>query len=129
MIGLAVYLNGKKLTVAGADDLSVLNAIVSGVGKLGKYTAPLGAGRKPDLWVTVGGLTHRGKGAQDEHLRWIGHKRLRVGDTIKVEVVRTDRPSRHIDATVAVPRKPLKRSPSRKSKASWKHARRRGRSA
>ena len=55
MIGLTVYLNGKKLTTSGADDLSVLNAIVNAVGELEKSTAPFGKRRRQ----TVGGLTHR----------------------------------------------------------------------
>lgn len=102
MIGLAVYLNGKKLTVAGADDLCVLNAIVNAVGELGKATERVGRRRSVDLWLTVGGLTRRAKGAGDEHLRWLGHKRLRVGDKITVRVVQTDRPDKHKAATLAV---------------------------
>jgi hypothetical protein len=42
MIGLAVYLNGKRMTVAGADDLCVLNAIVNAVGELGASTVRVG---------------------------------------------------------------------------------------
>jgi hypothetical protein len=104
MIGLAVYLNRKKLTVAGADDLCVLNAIVNAVGRLGKSTAPTGKRHSRDLWLSVGGLTRRSKGMKDEHLRWVGMKRLRVGDKITVQVVRTDQPDEHVSATVAAPR-------------------------
>lgn len=104
MIGLAVYLNRKKLTVAGADDLCVLNAIVNAVGRLGKSTAPTGKRQSCDLWLSVGGLTRRSKGMKDEHLRWIGMKRLQVGDKITVQVVRTDHPDEHVSATVAAPR-------------------------
>jgi hypothetical protein len=103
MIALVVYLNRKKLTVAGADDLCVLNAIVNAVGKLGKSTVQIGAPRKADLWLSVGGLTKRSSGAEDEHLRWIGHKRLRIGDKITVQLVRTERPDKHVSATVARP--------------------------
>ncbi len=102
MIGLTVYLNGKQLTVAGADDLSVLNAIVNAVGNLGKSTAPFGKRRRQaDLWLSVGGLTRRRAGADNEHLRWIGHQRLRVGDRITVEIVRTERPDKHTSADIA----------------------------
>lgn len=59
MIGLAVYLNRKKLTVAGAEDLSVLNAIVTAAGELGKSTARLGKRRSPHVHLSVGGLTNR----------------------------------------------------------------------
>lgn len=104
MIGLAVYLNGKRLTVAGADDLGVLNAIVNAVGDLGKSTAPVGKRVARDLWLSVSGLTRRSKGVEDEHLRWIRMKRLRVGDKVTVELVRTDAPDRHVSATVATSR-------------------------
>src|SRR5215469_5044832 len=101
MIGLRVYLNRRKLTVAGAEDLGVLNAIVNAVGRLGKSTAPIGKRTTPDLWLSVGGLTRRSKGVQDEHLRWIGTKRLRVGDKVTVQVVRTEQADRHVGATIA----------------------------
>jgi DNA-directed RNA polymerase subunit E'/Rpb7 len=101
MIGLAVYLNGKKLSVAGAQDLSVLNTIVSAVGQLGKSTARLGGRRSVDLHLSVGGLTNRGGGLEDEHLRWIRLRRLRVGDRISVRIVRTDRPDKHESASSA----------------------------
>jgi hypothetical protein len=91
MIGLVVYLNRKKLTVAGAEDLSVLNAIVSAAGKLGKSTVRLNRSRSPDLHLSVGGLTNRGGGVEDEHLRWVRLRPLRVGDRISVRIVRIDR--------------------------------------
>jgi hypothetical protein len=123
MIALAVYLNKKKLTVAGTDDLCVLNAIVNAVGELGKSTVPLGKRGKPDLWLSVSGLTSRPNGAEDEHLRWIGHRRLRVGDKVTVQLVRTDRPDRHKSSTVATrnsrvakpKRKPLNGKPKRRA--------------
>jgi hypothetical protein len=121
MIALAVYLNKKKLTVAGTDDLCVLNAIVNAVGELGKSTVPLGKRGKPDLWLSVSGLTSRPDGADDEHLGWIGHRRLRVGDKVTVQLVRTDQPDRHKSSTVATrsrvvkpKRKPLKGQPRRR---------------
>jgi hypothetical protein len=101
MIAVAVYLNRKKLTIGGTDDLCVLNANVNAVGKLGKSTAQIGTRRKADLWLSVGGLTRRSDGAQDEHLRWISHKRLRIGDRITVQLVRTDRPDKPVTAHIA----------------------------
>jgi hypothetical protein len=101
MIGLSVYLNKKRLVVAGADDLCVLNAIVNAVGELGKSTASNGNRRGVDLWLSVGGLTGRGEGVQDEHLRWVSQKRLRVSDRVTIEVVRTDRQDKHIGSTMA----------------------------
>ena len=121
MIALTVYLNKKKLTVAGADDLCVLNAIMNAVGELGKSTVRIRKRRTEDLWLSVGGLTRRPKGAEDEHLRWLGHKRLRVGDRITVKIVRTDRPDKHISSTVAAgsrkkARERLQRAIKRKTK-------------
>jgi hypothetical protein len=101
MIGLAVYLNGKKLTVAGAEDLGVLNAIVTAGGELGKSTALFRKRRSVHVHLSVGGLTHRGDGVENEHLRWVGLRPLRVGDRISVRIVRTDRPSRHTNASPA----------------------------
>jgi hypothetical protein len=68
MIGLTVYLNNKKLAVAGADDLCVLNAIVNAVGELGKSTTRVGKRRTLDLWLSVGGLTRRPKRTEHERL-------------------------------------------------------------
>lgn len=53
MIGLAVYLNTTKLTVAGTDDLCVLNAIVNAVGELGTSTARVDKRRSADLWLSM----------------------------------------------------------------------------
>jgi hypothetical protein len=127
MIGLAVYLNGKMLTVAGAEDLGVLNAIVNAVGQLGKSTAPIGKRTTPDLWLSVGGLTRRSKGAQDEHLRWIRLKRLRVGDKVTVQVVRTEKPDRHVGATVAGSRQKAKRRMQKLMRGKTKRPRRKAR--
>ncbi len=122
MIALAVYLNGKKLTIAGTDDLGVLNAIVNAVGELGKSTVPFGERGRPDLWLSVSGLTSRPDGVDDEHLRWVGHRRLRIGDKVTVQLVRTERPDRHKSSTVATrstrvgkpKRKPPKGKPRRR---------------
>ena len=74
MIGLAVSLNRKKLTLGGADDLCVLTAGVNAVGKLGKSSAQIGTRRRPDLWLSVSGLTSRSGGAQDEKAGSATHK-------------------------------------------------------
>lgn len=36
MLAFQIFINGRKVTIAGADDLVVLSAIVSAVGKLEK---------------------------------------------------------------------------------------------
>lgn len=101
MIALAVYLNGKKLTVAGAEDLSVLHAIVNAIGPLGKNTARKKRAGRIYLHLSVGGLTGRPKGMEDEHLRWVRLRRLRVGDRVSVRIIRTTRASKHQSATSA----------------------------
>lgn len=63
-------LNEKKLTVAGADDLCALNAIVNALEELGKSTLRIRKRRTVGLWLSVGGLTRRpeGKGAATSYL-------------------------------------------------------------
>jgi hypothetical protein len=102
MIGLAVYLNGKRLTEAGAEDLGVLNAIVTAVGDLGASTAQLHAKRSVDLHLSVGGLTRRRDQVPDEHLRWVNLRRLKIGDRISVKIIRTANPDKYASATPAV---------------------------
>lgn len=104
MIGLAIYLNRRRLTVAAAEDLALLSATVIAMGQLGKSTAWSGK-RTPNLRLSVSALTCRSGAAEDERLTWIGTKRLRVGDKVTVQVVRTEKPDRHESATVASSRR------------------------
>lgn len=73
--------------VGGADDLGVLNAIVTAVGKLGDGARPTGPNEPPDIHLSLGGLTSRSADVPDEHLRWVGHRELSVGDRITVEIL------------------------------------------
>jgi hypothetical protein len=102
MIGLAVYLNRKRLTIAGAEDLCVLNAGITAVGDLGASTAPVHRKRSVDLHLSVGGLTRRLQKMPDEHLRWVNLRRLKVGDRISVKIIRTAEPDKYATATPAV---------------------------
>lgn len=101
MIGLAVYLNRKRLTIAGAEDLCVLSAGIIAVGDLGASTAPVHPKRSVDLHLSVGGLTRRSEKMPDEHLRWVNLRRLKVGDRISVKIVRTAKPDKYASATPA----------------------------
>jgi hypothetical protein len=95
MIAFEVTLNGKRGCTAGAEDLSVLNAIVSGVGPLGKKTVPVRPNEKYDLHCMVGGLTSRSDPSKDVHLRWKSVAPLGVGDVIQIRILETteaDRP-------------------------------------
>jgi len=87
MIAIDVYLNGKFLTRAGAQDLSVLTATVCAVGKLG----PQSHGVKNsevnlDLELRVDGMTGRQSVEEDEHLDWVTMN-LDVGNEICLRLV------------------------------------------
>ena len=69
MIALEVKLNGKRVCVAGADDLAVLNTSVTAVGKLGKKTVPFRPNETAEIHFHVGGLTSRRNRAKDAHLK------------------------------------------------------------
>lgn len=91
MIALEITLNGKRLKLAGSEDLGVLNAIISATGKLGNATNhkvknELGY----DLFLRVGGLTSRTNEQSDEHLSWVNLNNLKVGDEITIKVIESD---------------------------------------
>lgn len=92
MIAFEVSLNGKRVCIAGAEDLAVLTTNVSAVGKLGKKTVPL----RPDetggeIHYSVGGLTSRLDPEKDVHLRWKSVAALKVGDVVQVKILETDK--------------------------------------
>jgi hypothetical protein len=87
MLVLRVQVNQEPPVVAGAQDLGVLNAIVTGVGKLGAESHPSRPDEPPDIHLSLGGLTARASGSGDEHLRWVSHRDLNVGDRVIVEIL------------------------------------------
>ncbi|SRR5258705_12140176 len=103
MIALEVTLNGKRVCVAGAEDLAVLNAIISAGGKLGKKTVP--PRHENPRWhhidYSVGGLTARPKPANDVHVRWKSVAPLKVGDVIQVRILETKKVDRAVSRTKA----------------------------
>jgi hypothetical protein len=74
MRAFKVYLNGKRLCVAGIGDDGVLTAIANWVSG-GRY--------KADLFLEVGGLVS----PTQEHVAWVRQKALRVGDEIRLTIV------------------------------------------
>ena len=100
MLALRVTVNDRKPVIAGTEDLSVLSAIVTLAGKLGRKTKDPGKG-KPDMHLHVGGLTARGKRRRDEHLRWTPHLKLKVGDRVLVELIKTKKSDRTVERTPA----------------------------
>jgi hypothetical protein len=89
MIAFHVSLNGKRICTAGAEDLAVLSAIVSAVGRLGANTIRARPREKVDINYSVRGLTRRTNNESDEHLLWKPLGRLRVGDVLTVKVLKT----------------------------------------
>lgn len=73
MRAFEVYLNGKKLCVAGIGDAGVLTACVG-----------LATGKGPiELHLHVGGLISTSR----ESVTWVGQQSLHVGDKVQVELV------------------------------------------
>jgi hypothetical protein len=105
MHALRVRINDEAPIIAGADDLGVLNAAVSCVGKLGRRSRSGREDEPADLFITVGGLTSRASDVPDEHLNWVSQKPLRIGDVISVEVLDTPNVDAPISGTEAEKRK------------------------
>lgn len=109
MYAFKVTINGKKTFVAGAEDLSVLSAMVTLTGKLGARAVSPGRG-PVNLSVRVGGLTSRRK-RPDEHLEWLNRYNVKVGDQFLFEIVKAKKADR------IVGRRPAQRSPSSSNRA------------
>jgi hypothetical protein len=97
MIVFEVSLNGKRVCVAGAEDLGVLTTSVTAVGKLGNRTVPL----RPDqtggeIHYSIGGLTSRKNPDKDVHVRWKSVAPLGVGDVIQVKILEGEKADRAI---------------------------------
>jgi hypothetical protein len=97
MYALKVRINDEAPVIAGADDLGVLNATLSCVGKLGSSSRSGREDEPADLFITVGGLTSRASDVPDEHLKWVSQRPLRIGDVISVEVLDTP----NVDAPIS----------------------------
>jgi len=86
MLALKTSLNGKQLSIAGAEDLSVLHSIVNAVGKLGAHSHTRRKSENPDIFLSIGGLTGRAH-QNDEHLRWTEQQKLSIGDEVTITVL------------------------------------------
>lgn len=122
MIALRIHHNDVPLCVAGAPDLIVLNAIVNAVGKLGPDTTAR-HGRKdddepPDLFLSAGGLTAR-SGKADDHLRWVQHAPLAIGDRITITLLETDAADEPADHTPRAPDRADEEMEYQKAKATY----------
>jgi len=91
MIAMEVIKNGKKLCLAGAEDLGVLAASFSAGGRLGRDTYEFaGEVTQPQMRLHVGGITSR-KGQSDTHLDWIGQLEIKPGDVVTLKFVEVDK--------------------------------------
>jgi hypothetical protein len=106
MIAFEVSLNGKRVCIAGADDLAVLSTIISACGKLGKNTIRARPDETSgDVHYSVGGLTSRRDPKKDVHVRWTSVEPLKIGDVIQVRVVETEKVDRAKSRTRAKPKR------------------------
>jgi hypothetical protein len=96
-----VYLNGKKLCLAGIGDDGVLSAIATWV---------IGKRKKGDMRLMVGGLIS----PTDEHVSWPDRK-LRVGDEIRICIRET--------LSADTPKTRYRRDPDQELKAQKKYVR------
>ncbi|MCC7420110.1 MAG: hypothetical protein IT428_07520 [Planctomycetaceae bacterium] len=128
MIAFEVKLNGKRICIAGAEDLLVLSTHITGVGMLGPKTAPERMHRpKTEVCLGITGMTARKDPAEDLHVHWTEMEPLKAGDSIEVTVLDVTEvdpprsfhpvrpPSRRSRAKkAAVPRKTGRKKPGRK---------------
>jgi hypothetical protein len=87
MIVFEIELNGVSVGRAGTDDLSVLTAIITAVGKLGPHShGAAGYETNYHADLSVSGLTARANATADEHLGWL-KQRLDPGDVVTIKIV------------------------------------------
>lgn len=101
MIALEVTLNGKRICIAGAEDLEVLTTSITAGGKLGKKTVRSHPDETYVVSYHVSGLTGRKDPKKDVHLGWKTDITLKVGDVIRVQLLETakvDRPKSRTSA-------------------------------
>src|SRR5215467_9356044 len=91
MIAMEVIKNGKKLCLAGTEDLAVLAASFSAGGRLGRDTFEFaGETNPPQMRLRVGGIASR-KGQSDTHVDWVGQMEIKPGDVVTLKFVEVDK--------------------------------------
>jgi hypothetical protein len=107
VLAIEVEVNGKRLAVAGAKDLSVLSAGISATGLLGPDTFEFrkSPNRPPNIHLRAGGLTSR-KTVADEHLNWVDHLELKPGDTVTLRLVEVENPDAPTSSSPAADKSP-----------------------
>ena len=90
MFALKVQINDLPPVVGGADDLGVLSAILTCVGKLGPLSIPSRDEETQDFTFRLGGLTSRSKGSVNEHLVWLENNALKLGDIVTIQIIEVE---------------------------------------
>lgn len=91
MIIFRVTINNQSSVAGGADDLSVLSAILTATGPLGRGTHCVEANNQEiNIGFHLGGLTSRAVGVDNEHVRWLENVELSPGDVVTIEVLEAD---------------------------------------
>src|SRR5262245_53693597 len=91
MIAMEVIKNGKRLCLAGAEDLGVLAASFSAGGRLGRDNWEI-AGRRnpPQMRLHVAGISSR-KREPYTHVDWVGQMEIKPGDVVTLKFVEVDK--------------------------------------
>ncbi len=105
MLAFEVRLNGKRVCVAGADDLGILSANISACGPLGSKAVPVRPDETIEIFYSVGGRTSRPNPEKDVNAHWKLIAPLQVGDLIQVKIVEIKKADR-AKSRVKVARKP-----------------------
>jgi hypothetical protein len=105
MIALKIFHNNKAITTAGKDNLCVLSANLTALGKLGKNTIDKSdRGEAPEFHFNVGGLTSDQLDLKGDYLYWAQTLEFKLNDEIKVKVIDTEIVD---DYSKIVPRSPI----------------------
>ena len=88
VLAIEVEINGKRVVVAGAKDLSLLSAGIGASGSSDKDTVQ----RDAAVHLTVMGLTSPKSPSRIANLTWINGLPLQVGDSITFRIVQVEHP-------------------------------------
>jgi hypothetical protein len=90
MLVLELFLNGSHVATAGAEDLSVIGAHVSAVGRLGAKSSGAAVQRNGvAITCDLGGMTSDGSHSGMMHLLW-KQLSLAVGDEVCIRILESN---------------------------------------
>ena len=92
MIILEVKVNGKVISQAGKEDLSVLNTSLSATGVLGsKSHGTIAKKVGVEFSLHVGGLSAKSNNEAGSHYRWKQQDDLSVGDIVEIGIIENNK--------------------------------------